>query len=168
MRGSVCRLLLGVLFVVTIAGPVRADGGLTDAVSSAYFPRNVDSGLHSIAHQRVAEISACDCLDHDAMRPGTAEVLAWASGAANPIAHIVGKWMDSPEHDAILSDRSWGRIGCAELVVDGTHWFACVLAAGPLPAAAVPAAPVLVLPDTAMPAEPRRVPRGGRSLAIPI
>jgi hypothetical protein len=165
MRGLLYGLL-GVLFVLSAASPVRADGGLTDAIASAYFLRNVDSGLHSIAHQRVAEISACDCLDHDGMRPGTAEVLAWVRGVENPIAHTVGKWTDSPEHNAILSDRSWGRIGCAELVADGTHWFACVFAAGPLPAAA--AAPVLVLPDTAMPAEPPRVPRGSRSLAIPI
>jgi hypothetical protein len=168
MRGLLCGLLLGVLFVLSTAGPVRADGGLTNAVASAYVPRNVDSGLHSIAHQRVTESSACDCLDHDGMRPGTAEVLAWASGVANPIAHTVGKWMDSPEHNAILSDRSWGRIGCAELVVDGTHWFACVLAAGPLPAAAAPAAPVLVLPDTAMPAEPRRTAPRSRGPAVPI
>jgi len=31
-----------------------------------------------------------------------------------------------------------------------------------------PEAPVLVLPDTATPAEPRRVPGGGRPLAVPI
>ena len=33
-----------------------------------------------------------------------------------------------------LSDGSYGRFGCAELVACGVHWFACVLAAGPLPA----------------------------------
>ena len=44
------------------------------------------------------------------------------------------------------SDRQYGLIGCAERTVGGTPWFACVLAAGPLPAP-----PVLVLPDMAMP-----------------
>ena len=82
------------------------------------------------------------------MRAGTAEVLAWNLGEANPVADAVGKWIGSPTHNAILSDRQYGRIGCAERIVGATHWFACVLAAGPLPAQA--AAPPVVLPDTAM------------------
>jgi hypothetical protein len=144
MRG----LLLGVVLVLSIAGPARADTGLTDAVAAAYVPRTVDEGLHSIAHQRVSEISACECLDHDGMRPGTSEVLAWNRGTANPVATAVAGWIDSPTHHAILSDGSNGRIGCAQRVVGDVHWFACVLAAGPLPAAAE--APMLVLPDTAL------------------
>jgi hypothetical protein len=85
------------------------------------------------------------------MRPGTAEVLVWNRGEANPVANAVWRWMGSPTHNAILSDRQYGRIGCAERSVGGTHWFACVLAAGPLPAQPVAAPlPVVVLPDTAM------------------
>ncbi|HYI65775.1 MAG TPA: hypothetical protein VEW95_02510 [Candidatus Limnocylindrales bacterium] len=133
-----------------MAGPVRADGGLTDAVASAYFPRTVDDGLHAIAHQRVTEISACECLAHDGRRAGTAEVLAWNVRIANPVGHVVSQWINSPGHDAILSDRSLGRIGCAEGIVAEVHWFACVLASGPLPAQAEAMQPVMVLPDTAL------------------
>lgn len=152
-------VLLGVVLILGTAGPVRADGGLTAAVASAYFPRNADAGLHEIASQRVAELRACGCLEHDRMRPGTAEVLAWNRGAANPIASALNQWIGSLVHHGILSNRSYGRIGCAELVDGSIHWFACILAAGPLPAgttagtgagttAAAPA-PAFALPDTA-------------------
>jgi hypothetical protein len=147
-------LMLGAVLILSMAAPVRADVGLTDAVAAAYFPRTVDEGLHAIAHQRVIEISACGCLEHNGMRPGTAEVLVWNLGQPNPVASALGAWRGSPTHNAILSDRQYGLVGCAERTVGGTHWFACVLAAGPLPApppAPLPAPPVLVLPDTAMP-----------------
>lgn len=141
--------MLGAVLILSIAAPVQADVGLTDAVAAAYFPRTVDEGLHAIAHQRVVEISACGCLEHDGMRPGTAEVLVWNLGEGNPVASAVSRWIGSPTHNAILSDRQYGLIGCAERIVAGVHWFACVLAAGPPAQAAAP--PVLVLPDTAMP-----------------
>ena len=157
MLGAVI-FLLGAVFYLSIAGPVRADVGLTDAVASAYFQRTADEGLHTIAHQRVAEISACGCLEHDGRRAGTAEVLGWNTGATNPVGHVVAQWIDSPTHNAILSDSSLGRIGCAEGIVAGVHWFACVLASGPLPAGAGP--PVLFLPDTAMPGHHLGVPAG--------
>jgi hypothetical protein len=128
------------------ATPVRADDGLTAAVASAYFLRTVDANLHAIAHARVSELAECNCLEHDRMRSGTAEVLAYNSGMPNPVAHAVSQWVSSPAHDAILSNRSYGRIGCAETVSGDTHWFACVLAPGPLPAAP----PVALLPNTAM------------------
>lgn len=152
---GVIAVLLGAVLVLSTARPARADGGLTDAVASAYFPRTLDDGLHAIAHQRVTEISACECLAHDGRRAGTAEVLGWNRGVANPIGHVVRQWIDSPGHHAILSDRSLGRIGCAEGIVDGVHWFACVLASGPLPAQAGGMQPVMVLPDTALPADAR-------------
>lgn len=149
-------IVVGALLLLALgARPVRGDGGLTDAVAAAYFPRTVDPGLHAIAHERVAEIGACSCLDHAGMRPGTAEVLAWNTGLASPVASAVGQWIGSAMHDAILSNRSLGRIGCAEGVTGGTHWFACVFAAGPLPAQP-PAGPqpagILALPNTAVPA----------------
>ena len=163
MRG----LVLGVVLVLTVAGAVRADGGLTDAVAAAYFPRTVDAGLHAIAHERVAELSACECLEHDGIRPGTAEVLAWNSGDANPIAGAVQQWVNSPLHDGILSDSSYGRIGCAEVVSAGVHWYACVLADGPLPARPAPSAPeVLAIPDTAV-ASPVSCTIGSRLRALP-
>lgn len=162
-------VLFGVVLVLSVMQPVQADAGLTNAVASAYFPRTVDESLHTIAHQRVAEIAACRCLDHGKMRPGTNEVLGFNSGLASPVSTMVAVWGGSAPHHAILSDRSLGRIGCAEGLVAGVHWFACVLAVGPLPVAAAPpaapapapagavaaapagAAPVLVLPDTATP-----------------
>jgi hypothetical protein len=147
-------LLLGAVLVLSTAAPVRADAGLADAVAAAYFPRTADEGLHAIAHQRAAEISSCECLDHGGRRSGTAEVLGWNVRVASPIGHVVEQWIDSAGHNAILSDRSLGRIGCAEGIVDGVHWFACVLAAGPLPAQA---APVMMLPDTALPNRTREL-----------
>jgi len=147
-------VILGVLLVLGSVGHVRADGGLTAAVASAYFPRNADAELHEIAHQRVAELKSCDCLEHDRMRPGTAEVLAWNSGVASPIASALSQWTGSALHRGILSNSSYGRIGCAELADGPKHWFACVLSAGPLPAggtaAAAAPAPAPALPDTAM------------------
>ncbi|MDQ2674350.1 MAG: hypothetical protein M3Y40_06810, partial [Chloroflexota bacterium] len=104
--------------------------------------------LHEIAQARVAELAAAGGLTHDGMRPGTAEVLAFNEGVSNPISNAVGQWIGSSFHRGILSDGSYGRIGCAELVSGGIHWFACVLASGPLPAQPVSG---VALPDTALP-----------------
>ena len=146
-------LFLGVLLLFLLSPvAVRADDGLTSAIANAYFPRTVDANLHSIAHQRAAELAACDCLDHSGMRSGTAEVIAYNMGMPNPVGEVVQQWIGSPSHNALLSDTSYGKIGCAEVVSGGTHWFACVLAKGPLPVAAVAApAPVAALPNTAVP-----------------
>jgi hypothetical protein len=127
-------LVLGAILLFSTAGAALADGGLTDAVAAAFLVRHVDAELPEIAHARVAEVSAAGELSHDGMRPGTAEVLAYNEGVANPIANAVRQWIDSDFHRGILSDGSYGRIGCAEAVVAGVHWFACVLATGPLPA----------------------------------
>jgi hypothetical protein len=147
-------LILGAVLILAMAAPVQADVGLTDAVAAAYFARTVDEGLHAIAHQRVVQISACGCLEHDGMRPETAEVLVWNRGQTNPVASALGAWRASPTHNAILSDRQFGFIGCAERIVAGVHSFACVLAAGPLSPPSV-----VVLPDTAVP--PVLVPPSG-------
>ncbi len=150
-------LALGVILLLSTAGAVRADSGLTGAVAATFLVRNVDAGLHEIAHARVAEISAAGGLEHDGMRPGTAEVLAWNAGDANPVGNAVSQWIESPTHNAILSNASYGRIGCAEAVVAETHWFACVLAEGPLPqqVGSAPASgtqsQTFALPDTSMP-----------------
>ena len=91
------------------------------------------------------------------MRPNTAEVIAYNSGAANPVQTVLSQWQESPPHNEILGNRTYGRIGCAELVADGTHWFACVLTWGELPPAPAPAAPApqqgttTLLPNTALP-----------------
>ena len=145
-------LVLGAVLLFSTAGVARADGGLTDAIARAFLVRTVDAGLHDIAHARVAQLAAAGELSHHGMRPGTAEVLAWNEGVANPIANAVGQWIGSSFHRGILSDGSYGRIGCAELVADGVHWFACVLAAGPLPAQSGSSAGSgsVVLPDTGL------------------
>ena len=158
------RVLLGALLLtLTIAAPapapVAADDGLHAKVAAAYFPRYSDSELHAIAHERVAELAACQCLSHDGARGG-AEVIGYNSGMPDPAGSVVRAWQNSAGHHAILSDTSYGRIGCAELN-DGTrHWFACVLAHGPLPPAVAAAPPPpattnpgpILLPNTALPA----------------
>jgi hypothetical protein len=144
-------LVLGAILFFSTAGAARADGGLTDAVAAAFLVRHIDATLHDIAHARVAEIAAAGRLTHDGTRPGTAEVLAYNTGVSNPVANAVGQWIASDLHRGILSDGSYGRIGCAETVAGGTHWFACVLATGPLPAQGVGSGSS-ALPDTGMPA----------------
>jgi hypothetical protein len=166
MRHVLLGVLFAVLLVLATAGQVRADGGLTSAVAAAYFPRNVDSTLHDIAHQRAAELRACRCLEHDRMRSGTAEVLAWNDGVANPVAGALASWSGSALHRGILSNSSYGRIGCAEAVDGSAHWFACVLAAGPLPAGALAGPVVTALPDTAMALRPRGW--SARTRVVPI
>jgi hypothetical protein len=57
-------------------------------------------------------------------------VLGYNAGYANPIGAVIDAWQASPVHDGILSDRGYGRIGCAERSTNGEHWFVCVLATG--------------------------------------
>jgi hypothetical protein len=165
------RILTACAFVVAVGialallkpQPVLSDGTLTALVNSTYVQRTEDASLHDIAHQRAVEIASD--WSHNGMRDGTAEVLAYNSGFADPIAKAISQWAGSPTHAAILSDPSYTRIGCAEHVTDGTHWFACVLAAEPTGAARTPnptpvgstptsgatTPPPVPLPDTAMP-----------------
>jgi hypothetical protein len=171
---TACALVVavGILLALVRPSPVISDSGLTALVNSTYVQRTEDAVMHDIAHQRAVEIASD--WSHNGMRDGTAEVLAYNSGFADPIAKAISQWQGSPSHAAILSDPSYTRIGCAEHVTDGTHWFACVLAAGPSPASMptpgpegqpsnvggsgaqripLPAStqPPVPLPDTAMP-----------------
>jgi hypothetical protein len=160
-RALAIVLLLAVILAAPIVADVptvrraQADDGLTSTIASAYFPRYVDTTLHAIAHERVAELAACECLNHDGIRPSTAEVIAFNGGADNPIQTVLNQWQESPPHNDILSNRSYGRIGCAELVDGDTHWFACVLTWGELPpetqGAAAPPQGGALLPNTALP-----------------
>ena len=121
-------VLLGVILVLVMASPVQAASGLTGAVAKAWLPRTVGETLHDIAVQRVFEISRCaTCMTHDLQRRGTAEVLGWNRGYDNPVAQVIWAWKHSYIHNAILSDRSLDRIGCAHRKIGGKHWFACVL-----------------------------------------
>ena len=146
--------LLGVIMVLGLAAPVRADGDLTGAVASAYGSRTLDADLHAIAHARVVEISACGgCMTHDGMRPGTAEVLGFNAGYSDPVSRVLRDWQGSALHNGILSDRDYGRIGCAHRVVNGGHYFVCVLATGGSYGGTAPPPPpggTIALPDTAM------------------
>lgn len=149
------RVLLALLLLVASSTPARADTGLTDAVGAAWMPRYADASLHAIAHERVMEISCEGCFNHTGMRPGTAEVIGYNGGYADPIAKVVADWQTSAGHDAVLSDGSFGRIGCAETVVGSRHYFVCVLAIGPLPEPVAPVPPrpepaTFLLPDTAL------------------
>lgn len=159
-RVALQRLAIAAGLVLAITTPVRADAGLTGLVAASYFPRTVDAGLHSIAHQRTLEISACPtCMNHSLMRAGTAEVLAFNFGSADPVGTAVAGWRGSAPHNAILSNGSYGRIGCAQSDVAGVSYFACVLAAGPLPAAPAPA------PAPPAPAVPAPGSPGGGAVA---
>jgi hypothetical protein len=159
---------VGILLALVRPSPVISDSGLTALVNSTYVHRTEDASLHDIAHQRAVEIASD--WSHNGMRAGTAEVLAYNSGFADPVSKAIDQWAGSPSHAAILSDPSYTRIGCAERVTDGTHWFACVLA-GPSPSEPVrveapaspdasvsgdtgglrPTPPPVPLPDTAIP-----------------
>jgi hypothetical protein len=156
-RVAVLVAALSLLLAVPAAGgpSARADTGLTAAIADAWFPRYDDAELHAIAHERVEALADCDCLSHDGSAPGTAEVIAYNINVDDPIASVVDQWSRSAGHDAILSNREYGRIGCAELVVGDTHWFACVLTWGELPpqpaAAAPPQQGGMLLPNTALP-----------------
>jgi hypothetical protein len=155
---------VGILLALVRPSPVLSDSGLTALVNAAYLPRTEDPAMHEIAHQRAVEIASD--WSHNGMRDGTAEVLAYNQGFSDPVSKAISQWQGSPTHAAILSDPSYTRIGCAEYVTsDGTHWFACVLAAEPTGAARTPnptpvgstptsgatPPPPVPLPDTAMP-----------------
>lgn len=119
--------------------------------------RDIDPGLTLIAEQRVVEIQSD--WSHNGQRAGTAEVLAYNETG---VEGAVQQWRDSPGHAAILFDSTLTRIGCA-MAIDNTGlmWYACILAPGvsaQAPPAVTPAseAPVVMLPDTAMPHEEER------------
>lgn len=134
--------MLAAVLTIVVGGVATADDGLTGRVASAFLLRTVDPGLHAIAHDRVAELADCQCLEHDRARAGTAEVLAMNTGMPDPVGSAVQQWIGSAPHHAILADGTYGLIGCAEAVTGGTHWFACVLLPGPLPPQPPPPAPV--------------------------
>ncbi|MEP7082775.1 MAG: hypothetical protein ABI841_07345 [Chloroflexota bacterium] len=161
-RAAVQRVVVALGLVLAMTTPVNADGGLTGAVAASYFPRTLDAGLHSIAHQRVIEISACPtCMTHNLMRAGTSEVLAYNFGSADPVGDAVRGWQGSAAHNAILSNGSLGSIGCAQTVVGATSYFVCVLAPGGGAVALAPAAPAPAPPAPAAPAG------GAPQLALP-
>jgi hypothetical protein len=88
---------------------------------------------------------------HGAIPAGTAEVLGYNSGFSDPVAEVIRSWQSSPVHNGILSDRSYGRIGCAERSIGGKHWFVCVLATcGWTGRAGASTGGGASLPDTAM------------------
>jgi hypothetical protein len=119
----------GVILVLGSATPVRAHSYLTEAVNAVWGDRVVGDWLHEVAHRRVVEISSCGtCMNHNRMRPGTTEVLGYNAGYRNPVARVIRMWRESSVHNAILSNRTLRRIGCAQRVVGTKHYFACVLA----------------------------------------
>lgn len=173
MRRAV--VAIGLLLVLTTS-TARADADLTSIVNVAYPPRTSEATLHEIAHQRAVEIASD--FSHNGQRDGTAEVLAWNSGFDDPVTNVLNQWLRSPEHDAILTNPVYTKIGCGSYTTDdGRYFAACVLTAPqsaesvgtarspkPTPAGSTPAsgattvipappagtAPAL-LPDTAAP-----------------
>ena len=140
---------------------VYSDADLTGLVNSAYFPRTESAELHAVAHERAVEIAQPGGWCHCGQRPGTAEVLAYNAGYADPVSHAVGQWQQSPGHHAILSNPALNTIGCGSHFDGETYWFACVLTYGdsPPPQAPVPAPPAEVPPPTPI-SQPIRTPIG--------
>ena len=154
-----CVSDVGSRALFSTAAPVRADTGLTGAIASSSSPRNTDAGLHEIAHQRVAELNACECLEHDRMRPGTAEVIGWNQGVANPVSNIVGQWIGvpRPQWDPGEPRVRANRLRRASRRAGLTGSRACWRTARcqrnrPRSRVAQGSAPLVALPDTAMPA----------------
>lgn len=132
--------------------------------------RTVAPDLTVIAEQRAAEVSTDATFSHDLMRGGTAEVLAWNSGAADPAASALRQWRDSPVHWAILTDPSLVRIGCGHATgQDGRDVFACVLDWGgsPQTQAIVPAPPAEIPPTQAPTTQPPLTPLPDTALPPP-
>jgi hypothetical protein len=129
-------------------------------VSMTGIDRTVDPGLTAIAERRVVEITAE--FSHVGMDPCCAEVLAWNSGYADPVTHLVEQWQGSPVHWAILTDPGYTAIGCAVAFVENRAYAACVLAIEPglngggaqdpssAPSTSATPPPAPALPDTAM------------------
>ena len=151
-------VLLGTIISIAKPQPVLSDSDLTQAVNASFIPRTEDPELHDLAHQRALEASVN--FSHDGST--TAEVLAFNSGFADPIATVISQWLGSPAHAAILMDPTYTTIGCGSVTTsDGRYFAACLLAPGPsLPTnptptsspLVVPAAtpPVVVIPNTAL------------------
>ncbi len=152
-------VLLGTTIALLRPQPVLSDSDLTQAVNATFLPRTEDPALHELAHQRALQAS----VDFSHTGATTAEVLAYNSGFADPIATVISQWLGSPAHAALLSDPSFDRIGCGSATVNGTYYAACLLSRGPAaivppaevhPPATVPAPPVgtepALLPNTAM------------------
>ena len=130
-RTAVALALAGAWLLAPIS--VYSDSGLTGLVNSTFPARTEDSELHALAHQRAVEI--VDEFNHNGMRPGTSEVLAWNEGYDDPVAQAVAGWLGSPDHYRVLVDPNLTRIGCGSHVEDGVYYAACVMASGGNPTA---------------------------------
>ena len=117
-------LTLGIAIALLRPQPVLSDSDLTQAVNAAFIPRAEDPALHELAHQRALQAS----LDFSHVGATTAEVLAYNSGFADPIATVISQWLGSPAHAALLSDPSFDLLGCGAVTTsDGTYYAACLL-----------------------------------------
>lgn len=116
-------VLLGTTIALLRPQPVLSDSDLTQAVNAAFLPRTEDPALHELAHQRALQAS----LDFSHTGATTAEVLAYNSGFADPIATVISQWLGSPAHAALLSDPSFDLLGCGSVTVNGTYYAACLM-----------------------------------------
>ena len=151
---AACALVVaaGILLAIFRPSPVLSDVDLTAAVNQAFLPRTEDPYLHDLAHKRAAEIA--QDFSHDGMV--TAEVLAWNQGFADPVGEAVSQWLGSPDHAAILNDRSLVTIGCGSVTTDDGRYFAACVFGQAEPTVTVPAPPAgtepaPLLPNTAVP-----------------
>lgn len=167
-RRPLTALFCAVALVLAIVQPIRGDVALEAAVAAATGITRVESAeLHDRAHARAVQIVTD--FNHCCLVWGEGEIIGWNRGYADPIANVIEGWTNSPSHWAVMTNRDYTQIGCAEYVadeptnpgVDETHYFVCLFRApqlqdpspapAPAPAGSTPApAPVLTLPDAAM------------------
>lgn len=134
MKKKILGFFFG-LMLLTSTTVSASSAGLESGVASTFgINRTVDSGLRSIAAQRVAQISV-GANSSLATQPNfshagmmTTEVLAWNYGWPDPQGQAIQQWLTSAPHYAILVNRNLTRIGCADNVVNGVYFAVCALA----------------------------------------
>jgi len=135
-----------VLNPLTIEAQIAAATGI---------PRTVDAGFQVRAAACTVQMAAAEALHDCPLNGGEAEVIGYNGGAADPVAQVVGAWMASPPHRAILVAPQYTRIGCgATHVVISTsdRWFFdCYLAIPKAPLPPVPPLHPLPVPASIIP-----------------
>src|SRR5574338_1348179 len=128
--------LILALIVSLVAQPVIASNALTDRVNATWGTRIVDQNAIELAQMRSVQITTD--FSHNGVPDGYAEVIAWNQERTDPIGTLITQWLNSPPHNAILSDPRSDRIGCATTVVENRTYGVCLL---PWRATAAPVAP---------------------------
>ena len=158
--------LVAVVLIGTVIAanpkPVLSDPDLTALVGSTFLPRTESADLHSIAHQRVIEIQS----DFSHNGATTTEVIAWNTVG---MERLVQQWVESPPHNAILSDPTLNLIGCAWDFDGSRYWGVCTLGIGTVQPTVQPApTPVPAAPAPQPTPTPAGEPREAHGTPNPV